>query len=67
MGDSLYANPMLLGYAWQKGWVPLDYASLMRAIELNNVAIENNKTAFAWGRRAAHDLASVQKLCRPAR
>ena len=65
MGDTLYANPMLLGYAWQKGWVPLDYASLMRAIELNNVAIENNKTAFEWGRRAAHDLAAVQKLVSP--
>ena len=65
MGDTLYANPMLLGYAWQKGWVPLDYASLMRAIELNNVAIENNKTAFEWGRRAAHDLAAVHKLASP--
>lgn len=65
MGDSLYANPMLLGYAWQKGWVPLEYDSLMRAIELNDVAIENNKTAFQWGRRAAHDLASVQKLVSP--
>ena len=65
MGDTLYANPMLLGYAWQKGWVPLDYVSLMRAIELNNVAIENNKTAFEWGRRAAHDLAAVQKLVSP--
>jgi indolepyruvate ferredoxin oxidoreductase len=65
MGDSLYANPMLLGYAWQKGWVPLEYDSLMRAIELNDVAIENNKTAFQWGRRVAHDLASVQKLVSP--
>ncbi|MET0542231.1 MAG: indolepyruvate ferredoxin oxidoreductase family protein, partial [Variovorax sp.] len=65
MGDTLYANPMLLGFAWQKGWVPLDHASLMRAIELNNVAIENNKTAFEWGRRAAHDLAAVQKLVSP--
>ena len=65
MGDTLYANPMLLGYAWQKGWVPLGYASLMRAIELNNVAIENNKAAFEWGRRSAHDLAAVQKLVSP--
>ncbi|MDB5732496.1 MAG: putative indolepyruvate/ferredoxinoxidoreductase, partial [Variovorax sp.] len=65
MGDSLYANPMLLGYAWQKGWLPLARESLMRAIELNNVAVENNKTAFAWGRRAAHDLASVQKFVAP--
>ena len=62
MGDSIYANPMLLGYAWQKGWIPLGLASLTRAIELNAVAVENNKTAFAWGRRAAHDLASVEKL-----
>ena len=46
MGDTLYANPMLLGYAWQKGWVPLDYASLMRAIELNNVAIARLLPAF---------------------
>ena len=65
MGDSLYANPMLLGFAWQRGWLPLEYESLMRAIDLNNVAIDNNKTAFEWGRRAAHDLASVQKLVSP--
>ncbi len=62
MGDSIYANPMLLGYAWQKGWVPLGLESLLRAIELNAVAVDNNKTAFAWGRRAAHDLPSVEKL-----
>jgi indolepyruvate ferredoxin oxidoreductase len=62
MGDSIYTNPMMLGYAWQKGWIPLEYASLMRAIELNAVAVDNNKTAFEWGRRAAHDPASVEKL-----
>ena len=65
MGDSLYASPMLLGFAWQKGWLPLAHESLMRAIELNDVAIENNKTAFEWGRRAAHDLASVQARVSP--
>ncbi|MDP2817343.1 MAG: indolepyruvate ferredoxin oxidoreductase family protein [Polaromonas sp.] len=62
MGDSIYTNPMMLGYAWQKGWIPLEYASLMRAIELNAVAVDNNKTAFEWGRRAAHDPASVDRL-----
>jgi len=61
MGDTLYINPMLLGYAWQKGWVPLTRESLLRAIELNNVQIENNKTAFEWGRQAAHDWARVEK------
>ena len=55
MGDSIYTNPMMLGYAWQRGWVPLEFASLMRAIELNGVQVANNKTAFEWGRRAAHD------------
>ena len=62
MGDSIYANPMLLGYAWQKGWVPLGLQAMTRAIELNAVAIELNKTAFAWGRRAAQDLPAMQKL-----
>jgi indolepyruvate ferredoxin oxidoreductase len=66
MGDSLYTNPMLLGYAWQKGWVPLELESLQRAIELNAVAVDNNKAAFAWGRRAAVDVASVAKLQAPA-
>ncbi|MEO7242741.1 MAG: indolepyruvate ferredoxin oxidoreductase family protein, partial [Variovorax sp.] len=65
MGDSLYANPMLLGFAWQKGRVPLSLEALMRAIELNNVAVENNKMAFAWGRRAALDLSSVQQQVAP--
>ncbi len=66
MGDSIYTNPMLLGYAWQKGWIPLSLDSLIRAIELNAVAVDNNKAAFAWGRRAAHDLPSVEKLFAPA-
>jgi indolepyruvate ferredoxin oxidoreductase len=66
MGDSIYTNPMMLGYAWQKGWVPLEKASLIRAIELNAVAVDQNKTAFEWGRRAAHDWAAVEKLLTPA-
>ncbi|MEP7297238.1 MAG: indolepyruvate ferredoxin oxidoreductase family protein [Burkholderiales bacterium] len=66
VGDSLYTNPLMLGYAWQKGKVPLSLAAMMRAIELNNVQVENNKLAFEWGRRAAHDLAAVQALLKPA-
>ena len=62
LGDTLYVNPMILGYAWQKGWVPLRRESLLRAMELNNVQVENNKAAFEWGRQAAHDFARVQKL-----
>ncbi len=62
LGDSLYTNPLMLGYAWQHGRVPLSHAALMRAIELNGVQIENNKAAFEWGRRCAHDLAAVQAM-----
>ena len=62
MGDTLYVNPMLLGYAWQKGWVPLARESLLRAMELNNVQVDNNKAAFEWGRQAAHDFARVQQV-----
>ncbi|TMH11634.1 MAG: indolepyruvate ferredoxin oxidoreductase family protein, partial [Betaproteobacteria bacterium] len=45
IGDSLYTNPLMLGYAWQQGRVPLSHAALMRAIELNGVQVDNNKTA----------------------
>jgi indolepyruvate ferredoxin oxidoreductase len=66
LGDSIYTNPMMLGFAWQKGWVPLARESLLRAIELNGVTVEKNKAAFEWGRRAAHDWAAVEKLLAPA-
>jgi len=62
LGDAIYTNPLMLGYAWQRGWVPLTKASLLRAMELNGVQIDNNKAAFEWGRRAAHDLAAVLSL-----
>ena len=62
LGDSIYTNPLMLGYAWQRGRIPLSHAALMRAMELNGVQIDNNKAAFEWGRRCAHDLAAVQAL-----
>ncbi|MBC7438081.1 MAG: indolepyruvate ferredoxin oxidoreductase family protein, partial [Bdellovibrionales bacterium] len=65
MGDTIYVNPMILGYAWQKGWIPLSREAILRAVELNAVAVDNNKAAFEWGRRAAHDPALVQKLSAP--
>ncbi len=55
MGDTIYANVLLLGYAWQKGLVPVSEAALLRAIELNAVKVDNNKQAFGWGRIAAAD------------
>ncbi|MFZ6773788.1 indolepyruvate ferredoxin oxidoreductase family protein [Undibacterium sp. SXout7W] len=66
MGDNIATNMFILGYAWQKGWVPLEGAALMRAIELNAVSIDFNKQAFNWGRLAAHDLAAVKRLVAPS-
>ncbi|MDL2357255.1 MAG: indolepyruvate ferredoxin oxidoreductase family protein [Pseudomonadota bacterium] len=65
MGDSIAANLFMLGYAWQKGRIPLAEASLLRAIELNGVAIASNKKSFLWGRRAAVDLKRVEKVATP--
>jgi indolepyruvate ferredoxin oxidoreductase len=67
MGDAIATNMFMLGYAFQKGQVPLQEASIMKAIELNGVSIPFNKAAFNWGRTAAHDLASVTKLTTPAK
>ena len=66
LGDSIYTNPLLMGYAWQMGRVPLGHAAIMRAIELNGVQVDNNKAAFEWGRRCAHDLPAVQALFKAA-
>jgi indolepyruvate ferredoxin oxidoreductase len=60
LGDSIAANPFLLGYAYQKGVLPVAAASILAAIENRGVAIEQNKRAFFWGRRAAHDFDATQ-------
>src|SRR5690606_3181135 len=62
MGDSIGANIVLLGYAWQRGLVPVSDAAIERAIELNGVAIEANRTAFRLGRLAAHDAGALDAL-----
>jgi indolepyruvate ferredoxin oxidoreductase len=66
MGDSIAANLFMMGYAWQKGRIPLSEAALLRAIELNGVAVAANKKSFLWGRRAAVDLKRVEKQAIPA-
>jgi indolepyruvate ferredoxin oxidoreductase len=66
MGDSIAANLFMMGYAWQKGLIPLSEASLNRAIELNGVAVGANKRNFLWGRRAAVDLKRVERTAVPA-
>ncbi len=60
-GDSIATNTFMLGYACQKGWLPVGEAALLKAIELNGTAVEFNRNAFAWGRRTAVDLPRVQR------
>ncbi len=59
MGDAIYTNAMLMGYAWQKGLIPIGMPAIERAMELNGVQAEKNKQAFQWGRLCAHDMSRV--------
>jgi indolepyruvate ferredoxin oxidoreductase len=62
MGDTIYANVLMLGGAWQEGLIPVSLDALLRAIELNGVKIEENKQAFTWGRIAATRLDAIAEL-----
>ena len=65
MGDSIATNMFMLGFAWQRGLIPVSEASILRAIELNGAAVEMNKQAFIWGRHAAVDRIRVEKIAFP--
>ena len=60
--EGIATNLMMLGFAWQRGLIPLAEAAILRAIELNGVAVEANQRAFAWGRRLAARPAEVNAL-----
>jgi indolepyruvate ferredoxin oxidoreductase len=62
LGDTVFANVMMLGFAWQQGLVPVSFEALSRAIELNGVAVERNRQAFAWGRLLSADPATVHEI-----
>src|SRR5690606_24657778 len=53
LGDSIGANVLMLGFAFQRGLLPVSGASLYRALELYGRNVEENKLAFDWGRYAA--------------
>ncbi len=65
-GNSLGANMLMLGFAFQHGGLPLSAEAIERAIELNGEAVAMNVAAFRWGRRAAHAPADVAALLRTA-
>lgn len=55
-GDSIAANLIMLGYAYQQGLIPLSFDALNRAIELNAISVEMNKNALMFGRQLAAGL-----------
>jgi len=65
LGDAIGANLFMVGFAWQKGYLPLSLEALKKAIELNGVSVQDNLRALLWGRRAAVDLDAVQQLAAP--
>ena len=65
LGDTIGANLMLLGRAWQLGLVPLPRNAIEQAMELNGTAVAANKAAFLWGRLLAHDPDGVEALSYP--
>ncbi len=62
LGDAIYTNPIMLGFAWQRGCLPLSLAALQQAIVLNGTQVDNNLAAFEYGRLAAHDAAALASL-----
>jgi len=67
LGDAIAANMFLVGFAFQKGLLPVSAEAINRALELNDVAVDFNKQAFLWGRRAAHDREAVSRLVQSTR
>ncbi|MES2355648.1 MAG: indolepyruvate ferredoxin oxidoreductase family protein [Pseudomonadota bacterium] len=65
LGDSLATNLFIVGYAWQKGLIPISVDAILNAIELNGAAVDANKKSFLWGRRAAYDLPAVERFAKP--
>jgi indolepyruvate ferredoxin oxidoreductase len=66
LGQVLAANLVLVGFAFQKGLVPLSAGALVRAIAENGVAVDANRRAFALGRAVAHDPALADRLLQDA-
>src|SRR5262245_3311777 len=66
LGQPLAANLVLLGFAWQRGLLPLSSRALERAIAENGVAVETNLRAFALGRAAAAEPKLAEELAADA-
>lgn len=54
-GNNVAANTLMLGFAWQRGLLPVSIEALREAIKANGAAVELNLRALEWGRLAAVD------------
>jgi indolepyruvate ferredoxin oxidoreductase len=64
-GDSIASNMFLLGFAYQKGHLPVGAEAIEKAVELNGAAVEMNRQAFRLGRLAAHDRSALDRIAKP--
>jgi indolepyruvate ferredoxin oxidoreductase len=62
LGDTIFANMFLMGYAYQLGEIPIGEEAILRAIELNGAAVKQNQRAFRLGRLAAHDRKAIETM-----
>jgi indolepyruvate ferredoxin oxidoreductase len=62
LGDAIGVNMFLVGYAWQRGLIPLGRGSIETAIRLNGAAVDMNLRALAMGRLAASRPTSLSQL-----
>jgi indolepyruvate ferredoxin oxidoreductase len=62
LGDSIATNMMMMGYAYQKGLLPLSAGAIEQAIEINGVSIKMNTQAFRLGRLAVVDPARLAAM-----
>ena len=65
MGDTIATNLFMVGFAFQRGLIPLSEAAIVKAIELNGTAVDANRESFTWGRRAAAFPDAVRRHARP--
>jgi indolepyruvate ferredoxin oxidoreductase len=61
-GDTIAGNMFMLGYAYQRGLIPISSEAIDAAIELNGAGVQLNKEAFLWGRRAALSPSSAERV-----
>ena len=66
LGDAIATNMMMMGFAYQRGLLPLKASSIEQAIELNGVSIKMNTQAFRLGRLAAANPARLAELLKVA-